>query len=73
MEPNDIYKLALKYDIKLNDNEVIGIYNYIRNNCDKYLSNPNSYEEIIFDLKNILSDINYEKALILYNKNKDKF
>ena len=67
-----LYNLAINYNIKLNDNETTKVYNYIKNNYQKYFNNNLSKDKILKDLESILTPINYEKLNNLYNIYKDK-
>ena len=69
---NDIYNLALKQNIILNNNEIEKIYNYIQKNYKKYFNNILTKEQIITDSKTILTNNNYNKLLNIYSKYKDK-
>ena len=69
---DDIRKLALKQDIKLSDEEAIDVYNYIKNNYDKFFKGNINIDDIINDAKLILSRDNYDKVYLIYLKYRDK-
>ncbi len=69
---NDIYNLALKQNINLNNIELDKIFEYIQNNNQAYFNNKLSKEKILSDCKSILTNNNYIKISKLYNEYKDK-
>ena len=69
---DDIRKLALKQDIKLSDEEAIDVYNYIKNNYDKFFKGNINIDDIINDAKLILSRDNYDKVYLIYLRYRDK-
>ena len=69
---DDIRKLALNQDIKLSDEEAIDVYNYIKNNYDKFFKGNINIDDIINDAKLILSRDNYDKVYLIYLRYRDK-
>ena len=65
----DIINFGMSQGIRLNDYEVDVIYNYIKNDRKRMLSNP---ELVLDEAKYKVSDLTYKKILELYNKYKDK-
>lgn len=66
---NDIIYYSNKYNIFLNEDELNTIFYYIKEKYLEFIKNPN---EIIYELKNKLTNINYNKLLNIYNQNKEK-
>lgn len=69
---DDIKKISLKQDIKLSDEEAIDVYNYIKNNYDKFFKGNINIDDIINDAKLILSRDNYDKVYLIYLRYRDK-
>ncbi len=69
---NDVKKIALNQNINLSDKEAIDVYNYIKNNYDKFFKGNINIDNIINDAKLILSKDNYDKAYLIYLKYRDK-
>ena len=72
LSKNDIYNLALKNNINLNQTELDKSYKYIQNNYLNYFNNTLSLEQILYDSKIILETNNYIKLSKLYDEYKDK-
>ncbi len=72
LSKNDIYNLALKNNINLNQTELDKLYKYIQNNYLNYFNNTLSLEQILYDSKIILETNNYIKLSKLYDEYKDK-
>ena len=68
----DIYNIAVKYNIILNNNEVDRIYKYIQKHYNEYYKNNIPIEHILKESKDILTDKNYNKLISLYNRYIDK-
>ena len=67
----DIKNYSLKNNIILSQQELIFIYDIIKNDYNKLLSND--YEEILDKLKNNLSTDNYYKVTNLFLKYKKEY
>lgn len=72
MTKDDLRKIALSQGIILDDYEVDNIYDYVKNNYKKYLYTKINYEDILDDLKSMLSSSNFDKVMDIYTKYKDK-
>ena len=72
MTYDDVRNVALKNGIVLDNEEVVSIYKYIKNNYANYFSGNISDYDVIKEIKRILSITNYEKVLKIYNIYKDK-
>lgn len=72
MTYDDIRNVALKNGIVLDNDEVVSIYKYIKNNYVNYFNGSISIDDVIESAKKILSDVNYEKVLKIYDIYKDK-
>ena len=68
---DDIRKYSLKNDISLNQQELNFIYNTIKNDYNKLLSD--NYTEILDKLKKNLSKDNYDKIVFLFHKYKKEY
>lgn len=68
---DDIKKYSLKNGISLNQQELIFIYNTIKNDYNKLLSD--NYTEILDKLKKNLSEDNYRKIEFLFYKYKKEY
>jgi len=66
---DNIIKFAGDQGIQLDDYELDIIYNYIKNDYRRILSNP---LDVLEEAKEMLSDSTYQKLLELYDKYKDK-
>lgn len=64
---NDIIDFLDKQGIILDDYEVNILYNYIRNDIERMLDNP---QGILYEIKEKVSNTTYLKILDLYNKYK---
>ena len=67
----DINSLAIKNNINLTDNELNFIYNQIKNNYNDLLYGDSTY--IFKNLKENVSDNNYNKIKELYTNYKNKY
>ncbi|MBQ6494695.1 MAG: DUF2624 family protein [Bacilli bacterium] len=67
----DVKKIANKYNITLNDNEASSVFNYIKDNHDKYFNGYLDIDSIIKDASLILSKDNFNKLLNIYLKYKE--
>ncbi len=65
---NDINAFALKNNIKLNNNELDFIYNFIKTRYKEVLSNPNAFT--LSKYRNNFSNENYVKINGLINRYK---
>ena len=65
---NDIYNFALNNNIKLNNNELEFIYNFIKTRYKDVLNNPNSFSLVKY--KNNFSNENFIKINAIVNKYK---
>ena len=69
IKKSDIYNFGLKQGIKLDDEELALLDNYIKNDFKKIIDNP---ERILMDAKNKLKVSTYNKLLELYDTYKEK-
>ena len=67
----DINELATKNDIYLNENELLFIYNFIKDNYYDLVNNPNNYD--ISNYKNSFTNENYNKINKIINDYKEKY
>ncbi len=65
---NDINTFAIKNNIKLNNNELDFIYNFIKTRYKEVLNNPNSFNLVKY--KNNFSNENFIKINAIVNKYK---
>lgn len=65
---NDILKYANNQGIKIDGLELDIVYDYIKNDYNRIINNPN---EVLFEIRGNVSDCLYEKILELYDKYKD--
>ena len=69
IKKSDIYNFGLKQGIKLDEEELALLDNYIKNDFKKIIDNP---ERILMDAKNKLKVSTYNKLLELYDTYKEK-
>lgn len=67
IKKEDIYNYGIKQGIKLDNNEIDIIYDYINNRYDDIINNTDS---ILLEIKNKLNVKTYIKLLELYDKYK---
>ena len=65
---NDINKFALNNNIKLNNNELDFIYNFIKTKYKDVLNNPNNFNLVKY--KNNFSNENFVKINAIVNRYK---
>ena len=68
MTKNDINNFALNNNIKLNNNELDFIYNFIKSRYKDILNNPNNFNLVKY--KNNFSNDNFIKINAIVNKYK---
>lgn len=62
----DIFKFAEKYNIYLSKQELDFTYSFVKNNYNKFITNPKSFN--LNNYKNNFSESNYNKLTNLYTK-----
>ena len=72
MTKDDVRNIAWKQGFSLDDDEVDGIFYYVKNLARNFMNTKIDPDVVLSDLHGILREENYEKALLLYNKYKDK-
>ena len=65
IKKDDIFNFGIKQNIKLNNNEIDIIYDYINNRYDDII---NDTDNILLEVKNKLNIKTYNKLLELYEK-----
>ncbi len=70
LQKQDIYRFAIRQGIRLDNNELTIIYDYIKTNYQKIIYDKP--QVVLDDLKKKLKPETYEKATWLYNKYRDK-
>ena len=65
IKKDDIFNFGIKQNIKLNNNEIDIIYDYINNRYDDII---NDTDNILLEVKNKLNTKTYNKLLELYEK-----
>lgn len=68
---SDINTFALNNNIYLNNEELVFIYNYIKNNYNFLIDNPNNFN--LLKYKDKFSNENYIKINNLINEYKNKY
>ena len=71
MSINDIKTFSLSNNIYLSDSELLFIYEFIKNNYNSLIDNPNSFD--ISSYKNKFSEENFNKIQNLIIKYKKKY
>ena len=66
-QKDDIFNFGIKQNIKLNNNEIDIIYDYINNRYDDII---NDTDNILLELKDKLNINTYNKLLELYDRYK---
>ena len=67
IKKDDIFNFGIKQNIKLNNNEIDIIYDYINNRYDDII---NDTDNILLEVKNKLNINTYNKLLELYDRYK---
>ena len=67
IKKDDIFNFGIKQNIKLNNNEIDIIYDYINNRYDDII---NDTDNILLEVKNKLNTKTYNKLLELYDRYK---
>ena len=66
LDKDDIIKLAQDYDIYFSNEEVNFVYDYLKNNINDLVNNPNP--DIFDNYKDKFSEINYLKIKSIINQ-----
>ncbi len=67
IKKEDIFNYGIKENIKLTNEEIDTIYDYITNRYDDIINNPLS---VLLEVKNKLRKETYNRLLVLYDKYK---